>query len=178
MPGLRRTSRKLGRWTRLDALLGQSATHVSPPAITDHRRLEDRRSLLPPFRVILPLLVGRILAGGNLVEGAPLRFHPHVGITREHGARDGPAMLIIIWRPARRRASLVFSLSPPFARRFRRPRQHTRKLATGVATRHCLVPVLSRRAKLRFQGADHSAALRGPSRLGVGELAGPVSAPP
>ena len=31
--------------------------------------------------------------------------------------------------------------------------------------------------KLRFQGADHSAALRGPSRLG-GKIAGPVSAPP
>src|ERR1039457_1706677 len=97
MPGLRRTSRKLSRWTRLDALLRQSATHVSPSAITDHRRLGDRRSLLPPFSVILPLLVGRILAGGNLVEGAPL-FHPHVGITREHGgvarqhgARDVPA---------------------------------------------------------------------------------------
>src|ERR1035441_8982389 len=74
-----------------------------------------------------------------------------------------PAMLMIIWRPARRRASLVFSLSPPFARWFRRPRQHTRKLATGVATRHCPVPVLSRRAKTSFPGRkDHSAALRGP----------------
>jgi len=41
-----------------------------------------------PFSVVLAPLVGRNLAGGDLVEGAPLRFHPHVGIAREHGARD------------------------------------------------------------------------------------------
>jgi hypothetical protein len=33
---------------------------------------------------------GRALAGGDLIEGAPLRFHPDVGISRKHGARDVP----------------------------------------------------------------------------------------
>jgi hypothetical protein len=31
-----------------------------------------------------------MLARSDLVEGAPLRFHPHVGVAREHGARDVP----------------------------------------------------------------------------------------
>ena len=34
--------------------------------------------------------VRRALACSDLVEGAPLRFHPHVGVPREHGARDVP----------------------------------------------------------------------------------------
>src|ERR1035437_1054126 len=36
------------------------------------------------------LRVGRILARGDLVEGAPFRFHPYVGIAGKHGARDVP----------------------------------------------------------------------------------------
>jgi hypothetical protein len=35
-----------------------------------------RRSLLLAFGFLLPLLVGRALACGDLVEGAPLRFNP------------------------------------------------------------------------------------------------------
>ena len=42
----------------------------------------------------LPLLVGRTLAHCNLVEDAPLRFHPDMGVARKHGARDLPAMII------------------------------------------------------------------------------------
>ena len=38
----------------------------------------------------LPLLVGRTLAHCNLVEDAPLRFHPDMGVARKHGARDVP----------------------------------------------------------------------------------------
>jgi len=34
--------------------------------------------------------VGLALARGDPVEGAPLRLHPHVGVTGEPGARDGP----------------------------------------------------------------------------------------
>ena len=33
-------------------------------------------------------LVGCALAHGNLIEGASLRFHPHMRVAREHGARD------------------------------------------------------------------------------------------
>jgi hypothetical protein len=43
-----------------------------------------------PFDFSLALLVGRALARGDFVEGAPFRFHPHVGVPREHGARDVP----------------------------------------------------------------------------------------
>ena len=50
--------------------------------------MRNRRGLLLPIGVALALLVGRILSRGDLVEGAPLRFHPHVGVAREHGARD------------------------------------------------------------------------------------------
>jgi hypothetical protein len=32
----------------------------------------------------------RALPCGDLVECAPLRLHPDVGIAREHGARDVP----------------------------------------------------------------------------------------
>jgi hypothetical protein len=46
--------------------------------------------VLLPLRFFLALLVGGALARGDLVECAPLCFHPHVGITREHGARDVP----------------------------------------------------------------------------------------
>jgi hypothetical protein len=54
-----------------------------------HQRLRSR-ILLQPFSVILALLVGRALPGSNFVECTPLRFHPHVGVTRKHGARDVP----------------------------------------------------------------------------------------
>jgi hypothetical protein len=33
------------------------------------------------------------LARGDVVEGAPLRFHPHVGVAGKHGARDAPGKL-------------------------------------------------------------------------------------
>jgi hypothetical protein len=36
------------------------------------------------------LLVGRTLAHGDLVEGAPLGFHPHVGVPLKYGAGDVP----------------------------------------------------------------------------------------
>jgi len=49
--------------------------------------LRSRRLLLP-LCILLALFVGRALAHGDLVKRAPLRFHPHVGIAREHGARD------------------------------------------------------------------------------------------
>ena len=44
----------------------------------------------PAFSVVFAFLVGGILAGGDLVEGVPFRFHPDVGVSREHGARDVP----------------------------------------------------------------------------------------
>src|ERR1017187_5138353 len=53
------------------------------------RCLSARRTL-PPFGFHLPLLIGCVLPRGDLVEGAPLRFHPHVGVARKHGARNMP----------------------------------------------------------------------------------------
>src|ERR1035441_3311291 len=55
------------------------------------RRRTSIPILAPLFGFLFPLLVGRALACGDLVEGAPLRFHPHVGVAREHGARDVPS---------------------------------------------------------------------------------------
>ena len=58
--------------------------------LLNQRRLGDRRRRLLPFGFRLALLIGRVLARGDLVEGAPFRFHPHVGVAREHGAGDVP----------------------------------------------------------------------------------------
>ena len=44
--------------------------------------------MLPPFGFLSALTVRRALARGDFVEGAPLGFHPRVGVAREHGARD------------------------------------------------------------------------------------------
>ena len=54
------------------------------------------RSFLLLLGFILPLLVGRALACRDLVERAPLRFHPHVGVTRQHGARVQAAIAITL----------------------------------------------------------------------------------
>jgi hypothetical protein len=40
------------------------------------------------------------MRSGDLVEGAPLRLHPDVGIARQEGARDVPAMLMVTSSPA------------------------------------------------------------------------------
>jgi hypothetical protein len=40
--------------------------------------LRNHRRLLPEFGVRLPLLIGRALPSGDLVEGPPFRFHPDV----------------------------------------------------------------------------------------------------
>ena len=51
--------------------------------LLNHRQLKNSRLLLPQaFR--LALLVGCTLARRHFVEGAPVRFHPHVGVAREH----------------------------------------------------------------------------------------------
>jgi hypothetical protein len=41
--------------------------------IEAHRRLRNHRNLLPPLGLFLALLIGRVLARGDFVEGAPLR---------------------------------------------------------------------------------------------------------
>src|ERR1035437_1970437 len=41
-------------------------------------------------RLLLAPLVSSALARGDPVEGAPRRFHPHMGVPREHGAQDVP----------------------------------------------------------------------------------------
>jgi hypothetical protein len=48
--------------------------------LLNHYRWRDWRGLLP-FGVRFALLVCGTLAHGNLVEGAPLRFDPHVGVS-------------------------------------------------------------------------------------------------
>src|ERR1035441_9503115 len=42
------------------------------------------------LRFFFSLLVGRALACGSFVEGAPLRRHPHAGVAGERSARDVP----------------------------------------------------------------------------------------
>ena len=42
------------------------------------------------FGFLTALLVGCVLACGDFVEGAPIRFHPNLGAMRRHGARDVP----------------------------------------------------------------------------------------
>jgi hypothetical protein len=63
-------------------------------------RLGHYRNLLPPFTFLLTLLVGSRLPCGDLVEGAPLGFHPHVGVTRRMARETCPAMLMITSSPA------------------------------------------------------------------------------
>ena len=50
----------------------------------------NHRSLLPPLRFLIALLVCRALPHRDLVEGAPFRLHPHMGVAGKHGARDVP----------------------------------------------------------------------------------------
>ena len=63
---------------------------IGPLRAINHCALGGYRILHPPLCFLPPLHVGRTLACSNFVEGAPLRFHSHVGVTREHGARDVP----------------------------------------------------------------------------------------
>jgi hypothetical protein len=41
--------------------------------------------------LVVPRLVRRALPRRNFIQGAPLCPHPHVGVAREHGARDVPS---------------------------------------------------------------------------------------
>ncbi|HEX7425198.1 MAG TPA: hypothetical protein VF311_15120 [Terriglobales bacterium] len=63
--------------------------HIFPT--DDYRTTTDgakQCSLLFSLGFLFALFIGRALACGDLVEGAPFRFHPHVGVPREHGPRD------------------------------------------------------------------------------------------
>ena len=84
-------------------------TETGPPEVQEHncRLLRRPRVALRPnarnllnrhdwrshrgpaltFCFLVPFLVGRALPRGDLVEGVPFCFHPHVGVAREHGAR-------------------------------------------------------------------------------------------
>jgi hypothetical protein len=55
----------------------------------------------------LPFLVGRPLAHSDLFECSPFRFHPHVRVAREHGARD----IAGAGFPNRRRAEWLIAAS-------------------------------------------------------------------
>ena len=85
MPLLRRNAgRLLLVW--LGALISSTATIL----ITEPLPVE----WLPPAcscfcsAFLLAFFISLALARGDLVEGAPLRFHPHVGVAGKHGARD------------------------------------------------------------------------------------------
>ena len=54
--------------------------------LLNHRRLTDHSRL--PLCFLLALLVRHTLARGDVVEGAPLCLHPHVGVAGKHGTRD------------------------------------------------------------------------------------------
>jgi hypothetical protein len=70
-------------------------------------RLGTLRSLLRPFSGGIALLVSGALARSDLVERPPLRFHPNVGIAREHCARNVPGDPYITSSPAPDSASSV-----------------------------------------------------------------------
>src|SRR5260221_7824862 len=53
-----------------------------------HQGFRDHHSRLLSLDFLMALLVRRALAFSDFIEGAPLRLHPHVGVSREHGARD------------------------------------------------------------------------------------------
>jgi hypothetical protein len=59
--------------------MGQSNVVSAAMRLLNHRRLRDHRSPLLPLCFPLALLFGRALARGDLVEGAPFRFHSQVG---------------------------------------------------------------------------------------------------
>ena len=87
-------------------------SYWSLPAVRllNQRRRGDRRSLLSLFSVILPFLVGRALSRGNLVQCAPLGFHPHVGVARDMARETRPMVLPKIVHGCK-------SISPPRTRR-------------------------------------------------------------
>ena len=49
-----------------------------------------------PLGFLFALPVGRALACGDLVEGAPLRFHPHMGVAGKHGTQDAATWRAIL----------------------------------------------------------------------------------
>ena len=71
---------KPDRWT---------APHVYALRLLNDHRFRHHRSPPLPFSFLFPLLIGRDLPHRDLVKGAPLRFHPDMGVAREHSARDG-----------------------------------------------------------------------------------------
>jgi len=98
-------------------------------ALTESPLAEKRPQPHVPLRFCVSLYVGRALARGDLVQGAPLRLHPDVGVAREHGARDVPAMLMITSSPAPDSASSVtrvwrLSCQRPFTPAFLRTLVH------------------------------------------------------
>jgi hypothetical protein len=66
-----------------------------PRQLLNRCRMRQYRILLPLFGVVVALFIGRALTRGDLVERAPLGLHPHVGIAREHGARDVTRSLLL-----------------------------------------------------------------------------------
>jgi hypothetical protein len=58
--------------------------------LLDERDLICHLRLLLPFCFLFPLLIGQALPYCDPVQGAPFRFHSHVRIAGEHGARDVP----------------------------------------------------------------------------------------
>src|SRR6266550_3190567 len=69
--------------TAANAQPGTGSERDSSGRLLNHHRWSEHRGLLQPFKFLLALLVGCALAGGDFVEGAPLRLHPHVGVARE-----------------------------------------------------------------------------------------------
>jgi len=50
--------------------------------------LNGRRLTDTPSGVLIAPFTRRLLPRRNLVQSPALRFHPHVGVSREHGAGD------------------------------------------------------------------------------------------
>ena len=59
-------------------------TGIEGLRLLNQGRLGLWRKPPPAFGFLPALLIRRTLACGNLVEGAPLRLHPHVRLPREH----------------------------------------------------------------------------------------------
>ena len=162
--------------------------HVPHPGcravrLLNHRQLKNSRLLLPQgFR--LALLVGFTLARRHFA--APVWFHPHVGVAREHCPEDVPASAhdgLETGVCVRIAAVQSARSGSPFGRWwFRRPRHRTKtgRRPPGGGPQQDTVLLLSclEAQKLRFQRPGPLRCAPWSFPPGVGKLAGPVSAPP
>jgi hypothetical protein len=75
----------VSNWADSPSRTRRTATQIPHRRLLNHRQWGNRSTPFLPFGFLFALLVRRTLARGNLVQCALFRFHPHVGVAREHG---------------------------------------------------------------------------------------------